>query len=1561
MGWFDDLGDDIENVWKDGEKAVGGAIDDAAHSVGDVLNSVGLQSVGKWLDHVGDIVADRLGATPEEMNLGETDNPADLVHGDPGAIDGVIDKLKAFATAFTETSTALQRIDTTSWTGAAADAFHAKYHQHPAKWANAADAMTDAATALSNYVSTLRWAQSQAGLAIHQYDDMKAAADRKSTESVVTEMAATASGTLSNARTQRNSAAATAAAAIDQATELAPAKPSFTHRMLDDAGDYAEFSALFVGHVVGGLASGLGDVVKLARSVNPTEPYNLTHPSEWMQSVSGLAAGLTDVGTHPLHLVHGLIGNGWGSDPGDAAGNLVAQILPAAFTGGGSEAADAAAVAAETATETAATDTATDVGTALSHDPAAMEPPAPHPDSGPEPQPPEPAADSRHPGSDQTGDQHCTDGTDPVDLATGEVLLPVTDLVLPGVLEVRLSRMFLSSFAAGRSFGRRWASSMDARIEVTEHGILLVGDDASIVSYPPCAAGETVSAYRGPRGSLTRLDTGGFRVDDPVTGAARFYGRDRDTVVAAGLYPLTALLDRHRNRIMYRHNRSGVVTDIVHSGGYHVAVDSDTQGRVTGYRLRDPQHPAGWVPVRDFGYDEAGGLTSVVNGSGLAERLVYDDEDRLTAWIDRNGYEYRYAYDDRGRCIAQAGADGSMASNFAYRDDPENPGGSITVHTTSEGAATYYRVDSHARITAVTDPGGATTATVYDGDSRRPAAIADALGRTVEYAYNADGDPIAIRRADGSHMSITYAAPGRPARVQDYDGHEWAYTYTDSGDLAVVTDPTGTSLTYQYDDHGARTAVIDQVGARTHIEPTPTGLPGVVRDASGAAIRIGYDAFGRITSLTDPLGNATTTDWSTDWKPLQRHYPDHTTETWEYDSEGNLLAHTDPAGHITRYTYGAFDQVATRTDPDGTRTRFAYDTTLNLIQVTNPQRLTWSYTYDPTGRLIAETDFDDRTLTYRYDPAGQLESATNGAGETTGYTYNLLGLRTAATHSGGVTRYSYDPADRIVRAENPDAVVEFERDPLGRVTAETVNGHRIRSHYDPAGRRIARTTPTGVTTQWHYDDLGRTISTDTGGHRIASGYDSLGRETTRRLGGGLALDLTWTPKGQLASQILHIGSLRASSLNLGEPQTPAITLLDRTYTYNPAGTLTAISEPHTGTRHYQLDPLSRVTAITGRDWHETYSYDPAGNLITTASAASESAGPDPSFTYSGTQLTATRRAKYRYDRQNRLTQQTVTRLSRKPDVWHYEWTPDDRLAAVTTPDATRWSYRYDPFGRRISKHRHHPDGTIAEHTRFTWDGDRLAEQTTTDGAITTWTYAGNSFTPLSQHHGTDSDQPEVDRRFYAIITDLVGTPTELIDPHTKTIAGSAATTLWGRTSWSNTRTPLRFPGQYFDVETGLHYNRHRYYNPGTGRYVTTDPLGLRAAPNPSTYPDNPTEWTDPLGLTPCSPKDLGGYPDRGDKFDPHGNRLKGGLPRDQYGNPVPDTDAPHSQLGIAHGRNGDYGVAREWMDGKPTRDVHFTDHGRPGNHDNPHQHDWVPNPSGGTPQHGPAVSLRYPQ
>jgi RHS repeat-associated protein len=527
--------------------------------------------------------------------------------------------------------------------------------------------------------------------------------------------------------------------------------------------------------------------------------------------------------------------------------------------------------------------------------------------------------------------------------------------------------------------------------------------------------------------------------------------------------------------------------------------------------------------------------------------------------------------------------------------------------------------------------------------------------------------------------------------------------------------------------------------------------------------------------------------------------------------------------------------------------------------------LTWSYDYDPAGRLVAETDYNGATTTYVTDAAGQLTGRVNASGQQLAFQYDVLGNLVEHSADGAVTTFGYDPAGRLVHARNADAEVRFDHDKLGRVTAETCNGRTVRSAYDAAGRITGRVTPSGMVATWEYDQAGQPVLMTDGRHELRFGYDAAGRETHRELPGGLTLTQDWDLSGRLVAQALA-GPRQPALPGTGLPEGPGQLLQRRAYAYRADGFPSGIDDLLGGNRSLSLDPAGRVTGVTGPNWAESYSYDQPGNLTSATwpvpppgpSATWLSTGSQGQREFVGTLISRAGDVRYRHDLAGRVVSRQCVRDSRKPEPWNYQWDADDRLVAVTTPDGATWSYRYDPLGRRIAKQRIAPGGQPSELTEFCWDGAVLAEQavsTAQHQRITTWTHQPGTFTPVAQAERTtlrDAPQDQIDQRFYAIITDLAGVPSELTAPD-GTLAGHQQRTLWGGTVWSGAGTPLRFPGQYADPETGLHYNNQRYYDPTTGRYLTPDPLGLAPAPNPYSYVPNPYILADPLGLAPCAP------------------------------------------------------------------------------------------------------------
>lgn len=614
--------------------------------------------------------------------------------------------------------------------------------------------------------------------------------------------------------------------------------------------------------------------------------------------------------------------------------------------------------------------------------------------------------------------------------------------------------------------------------------------------------------------------------------------------------------------------------------------------------------------------------------------------------------------------------------------------------------------------------------------------------------------------------------------------------------------------------------------------------------------------------MTDPLGAVTHLEWTVEGKLARRTAPDGSSESWTYDGEGNCTTHTDPMGGVTRFEYTHFDLLKARTGPDGVRYEFDHDAELRLTRVTNPQGLTWSYAYDPAGRLISESDFDDRTLTYAHDASGRLTARTNGLGETITFERNTLGQITRKDAAGRVTTFAYDLTGQLAEARGPDATLELLRDRNGRLKYETVNGRRLSYEYDALGRRVGRTTPAGAHSRWSYDAAGNRTELTTSGRTITFDHDAAGRELTRRVGDALSLSNTYDPLGRLTAQAVT------------GPEGAGTPIQHRSYSYRADGHLTRIDDQLNGTRHFDLDAVGRVTAVRAAGWTETYAYDEAGNQTDATwpspmPGSQDATGPR---TYAGTRIRTAGGVRYEHDAQGRVVLRQKTRLSRKPDTWRYEWDAEDRLTSVVTPDGTRWRYLYDPLGRRIAKQRLASDGSsaVVEQVDFTWDAEVLCEQRSRilgmpEEVSITWDHAG--LRPLTQSERKSSidspgfSQGEVDSRFFSIVTDLVGTPTELVGEN-GTLAWRARNTLWGTTAWArgaSAFTPLRFPGQYFDSESGLHYNCFRTYDPETARYLSPDPLGLAPAPNPSAYVDNPHRRVDPLGLAPDYPEKRGPY------------------------------------------------------------------------------------------------------
>ncbi|MFB6768868.1 RHS repeat-associated core domain-containing protein [Streptomyces sp. NPDC056337] len=1029
---------------------------------------------------------------------------------------------------------------------------------------------------------------------------------------------------------------------------------------------------------------------------------------------------------------------------------------------------------------------------------------------------------------------------DPIDMATGQMVMSLDDCALPSVLPLVVGRSHRTGVKAGRWFGPSWTSSLDQRLLLDDDGIRFVNSDGTVLHYAVPEPGEAMKPLVGPDWSLSWDGTpdAEMTVSQFENGLMLHFRRvpgGRETELS-----LAAVKDRNGNTIEVFHDVDGSPRELLHHGGYRLGITT-VSGRVTGISHLDA---LGQPRLVSYEYDSRGHLVAVIDSSGHAQRYSYDDQDRITGWQSRDGYWYRYAYDLAGRCVRTAGDGGVLAYTYAYDEDTRT-----TVATDSLGHSITYTLNEDFLPLRETDPLGGVTTRHWD-EAGRLVTLVDPLGRTTGFSHDAKGNITHITRPDGGVVRREYDEHGQVVKVVQPDGTTWESAYDDRGNRVVVIDPLGATTSFTFDDNGALTGIIDALGIRQRtFVNNEAGLVVGQTDSLGAVSTFTRDALGRISELTDAFGQTTRVGWTLEGRIAWRRLPNGTSEHWSYDPEGNPVEFRSSDGRHANYSNSHFDLCTSRESEDGGLERYEYDTELRLRRVTNAVGHHWTYTYDGAGRLISETDYDGRTLTYRYDAAGQLVERTNGAGETTRLRHDVLGNIVAMEADGSATTYEYDLLGQLVRARNADVELTREHDAAGRLLAESWNGREVRSEYDLTGRRSARRTPSGATTRWTYDVERRSMVQGVGGQEVAFHYDVVGREAERVLGDAMRLTHEWDADQLRTTQRVVTGG--------GETR-------KRVFQHRADGLMASVTDSVRGEQAFEFDRAGRVTAARGGAASgEDYRYDALGNLTGFSASAplgdDEENGPGDR-TYSGTVIERAGRTFYRHDGQGRVVRRVTKLLSGGRREWRYVWNAEDQLTDVLTPDGRHWRYVYDPVGRRTAKQLIADDGTVSEQVSFFWDGDDLAEQT--DGAVSlSWDWTGGQV-PISQRVrstgpiGPDTPQDDVDERFYAIVTDLLGTPTELVDAEGDVVWTQSAT-LWGvrvaASGGSGIECPLRFPGQYFDVETGLHYNHHRYYEPGTARYLTPDPLGRTPAPNHYAYVKNPLQWKDPLGLkAPCT-------------------------------------------------------------------------------------------------------------
>jgi RHS repeat-associated protein len=883
------------------------------------------------------------------------------------------------------------------------------------------------------------------------------------------------------------------------------------------------------------------------------------------------------------------------------------------------------------------------------------------------------------------------------------------------------------------------------------------------------------------------------------------------------LWPLRSIEDAAGNGIDLAWDEQGRIKGLRQKHEKRtLAVAYAPDGRIASIAFHSPNGKQ--QILARYGYDAKGRFASAQDAMGYAERYEYDASGRVSREIAKDGGVFTFKYDDLGRCVRTSGQDNYDLKILRYFDHVR-----MTEVTNSLGKTTRYQWLATGQITMELDPLGGKTETEYDE-----------FGRILSKTY-----PM------GQKTTFGYDAEGNRCKLLDPLGNETVFEYNHRHQVVRQIDPDGGVWEKFYDSSNRPIAAIDPLGNRSAIVYDPTGNPVQLRKANGASSKrvfsesgnlieiigweggktvLSHDEFGRVVMRRDPGGQESIRKYDLLGRVIEVSYDYGKTVKFQYDAGGNVLSVRSTSEEPVTFSYGACRRLLEKKSGGGQSTFFAWGSEPDRLEkVINPLGESYIFQYDDCGRVAAEVGFDGRKTTFKYDLSGRCIGRRNNLGQSIEWRRDAMGHVVEETLAGEEsTIYQFDKTGNLISAGNDWSSIKLTRDAAGRVIEEDQNGFNLSREFGPSGEILSLFSDLGAHFKYSYDGNGFLTSVDANG----LGTYSYSRNVDGRVSSvSLPGDATWAQDFDSRGRLLRQTVSAQSDVEL---------LVDRQFAYDDANMLLASIDSHWGKCQYFHDASMRLTQFSSDDSRKAYSLNAAGDPI----SVSVDGSLESVFKYGpGGTLLSQGNIEYEYDGAGRLVSKIDRRESNSTRRWTYAWDAKDRLRSLKTPESESWEYCYDPFGRRCLK-----KGATRE-IRFIWDKDVLLHELEAGKETRTWGFEPYGFKPIFKIEGD---------ALYSIIVDPLGAPREMIDGKSR-IIWSVKFDPWGKPLHGKGELegcPFRLQGQYFDAESGLHYNRYRYYDPTNGRFISRDPILLAGGMSSYQYTPNPTYWVDPLGLCP---------------------------------------------------------------------------------------------------------------
>ena len=1087
----------------------------------------------------------------------------------------------------------------------------------------------------------------------------------------------------------------------------------------------------------------------------------------------------------------------------------------------------------------------------------------------------------------------CKLGFEPVNLVNGAVVYEGTDFGFPSPLPLEWTRAWYSDSEYEGWLGHGVHCCYDRTVESFEdEGVTMLRmEDGRAVAFPPIAPGGEFY-MRTERMTLRRTEKGyeAYSHDSLLT--YRFDMRD------GGAWRMTRIENPDGLHIQLRFS-NGRFSGLSDPAGRTVRAATDTNGRVTSLSFVTDK---GEERLVSYTYDGSGNMTGITDAMDKTTEMSYSGH-LMTEKTDRNGDTYYWEYDSKGRCVHTYGNDGMMEGRIEY-----HPSEGYNLVTDSTGGTTTYRYTPDQLVTAEIDPLGNETRHSYT-DFMEPYRTIDPEGGVTGYSYDNDGNLTGVTYPDGSGEMYIYDDKGRLGIHVDREGNKTVRLYDMERPHLVsrFIDRDGGVTEFTYDSHG---------------QPVGVGKGDRRSDLSydGSLNLVSWHEDGRL------LGG-----WKHDARGrlIERSSPGSRTEFYVYDALDRLRRIDARDGNVIHLGYDSYDSITEARDARrhvrmgynsvgsmtwreeaGNRVSFRYDGMDRLREVVNEAGAGYVFRRDLAGNISSEKDYGGIERIYHRDGCGRVTRIERPEGRSTAYTYDTMGrVLTAEYHDGTKEEYGYDRNGLMATADNGEARMVFERDPMGRVTKETMGlpgGDKfmgvmsVESEYNAYGERTRVGSSLGADTELSYDRLGlvggikatvrkpeadeASAYGDSGGDirpwESTIGRDDAGREVERFATGGIRITTDYNDMGLVRSRHVRSGNrhtgwrnyrwdVGARLMSMRSNLSPEPVIFNYDSMCNLVRGDYSMYESVFRTPD-KVGNLYREDGCKGREYDRGgrllwdgeyhYRYDCEGNLVhkSRRDVSVPESGHTEKKGWLGMLFSADDADK------NENSRETDPFAGWQPGDTCYEWQANGMLAGVRTPDGRTVTFGYDALGRRISKR---TDNTVH---RFGWDGNVVLHEWDTDEArrpmlvtdetgreeyngtekpegLVTWIYDGTSFTPVAKV--TDGER-------YTIVHDYLGTPTQAYDSKGE-LVWEMLLDVYGRVAechGDRTLVPFRYQGQYEDEDTGLYYNRFRYYSPDMGMYISSDPIGLAGGLVLYSYVHDPNFLVDKFGLIANSQK-----------------------------------------------------------------------------------------------------------